>query len=281
MTNAQFDEWLINDQRRPLIMGVLNVTPDSFSDGSRFFDPRTAADHARRMADAGADLIDIGGESTRPGSDRVDSTEQIRRILPVFDAIAGKVAAVLSVDSTRADVAEAALDRGAYLINDISAATDDPRMLPLAAGRGAPIVLMHKQGEPKTMQVAPAYGDVVAEVLGHLRGRLEAATAAGVPPHRVVLDPGIGFGKSLDHNLALLRNLNRFTSLGRPLLLGVSRKGFIGRVSGETEASQRLFGTAAAVAWCAANGAGILRVHDVDEMSKVVRVVDAIRRAGE
>ena len=280
MTNAQFDEWLTGTDRRPLIMGVLNVTPDSFSDGNRFFEPRAAADHARRMADAGADLIDIGGESTRPGSDRVDSAEQIRRILPVFDGIAGKVAAVLSVDTTRAEVAGAALDHGAYLINDISAATDDPRMLPLAAERRAPIVLMHKQGEPKTMQVAPAYGDVVAEVFASLKERLEAATAAGVSPDRVVLDPGIGFGKSLDHNLALLRNVNRFTSLGRPLLLGVSRKGFIGRLSGETEASQRLFGTAAAVAWCAANGASILRVHDVNEMSKVVKVVDAIRRAG-
>jgi dihydropteroate synthase len=279
MTNRQFDDWLRDKNRRPLIMGVLNVTPDSFSDGSRYFDARAAADHARRMADAGADVIDIGGESTRPGSDRVDVAEQIRRIAPVFEALAGKVSAVLSVDTTRADVARAALDRGAYLINDISAATDDPRMLPLAAERAVPIVLMHMQGDPKTMQLAPSYNDVVADVLAFLNERVAAAVAAGVAVDHILLDPGIGFGKSLEHNLALLRNVHRFTSLNHPLLLGVSRKGFIGRLSGENDPAQRLFGTAAAVAWCTANGASILRVHDVEQMSKVVKVVDAIRRA--
>jgi dihydropteroate synthase len=279
MTNTDFDTWLLDPRRRTLIMGVLNVTPDSFSDGARYADARAAADHAKAMADAGADLIDIGGESTRPGSERTDAREQIRRILPVFETVSGKVPAVLSVDTTRAEVARSALDHGAYLINDISAATDDPEMLPLAAERGAPIVLMHMQGQPATMQVAPAYADVVADVVAHLRDRVAAAVGAGIPPHRILLDPGIGFGKTLDHNLALLRNLQRFADLNHPLLLGVSRKGFIGRISGESEPSQRLFGTAAAVAWCIANHAHVVRVHDVEQMSKVVKVIDAIRRA--
>ena len=279
MTHQEFDAWLLTPHRRALIMGVLNVTPDSFSDGARYADPRFAADHARAMADAGADLIDIGGESTRPGSERTSAEEQIRRVLPVFESLAGKIPAVLSVDTTRADVARAALDHGAYLINDISAATDDPAMLALASQRQVPIVLMHMQGQPATMQLNPTYEDVVADVLAHLRNRVAAAVSTGVPPHRILLDPGIGFGKTLDHNLALLRNLHRFASLNHPLLLGVSRKGFIGRISGETEPSQRLFGTAAAVAWCVANHADVLRVHDVEQMSKVVKVIDAIRRA--
>jgi dihydropteroate synthase len=279
MTNSEFDAWLLSADRPTLVMGVLNVTPDSFSDGSRFFDPRAAVEHARRMVDAGADLVDIGGESTRPGAERTDSEEQIRRIRPVFEALGGKIDAVLSVDTTRAGVAEAAIDHGAYLINDISAATDDAAMLPLAAKRGVPIALMHMQGQPATMQRAPAYGDVVAEVLAHLRERIAAAAGAGVPPHRILIDPGIGFGKDLGHNLALLRNLSRFASLNHPLLLGVSRKGFIGRITGEPEPSARLFGTAAAVAWCVANHANVVRVHDVEQMSKVVRLIEAIRRA--
>jgi dihydropteroate synthase len=279
MTNADFDAWLLTPHRRRLIMGVLNVTPDSFSDGARYADPRAAADHAREMADAGADLIDIGGESTRPGSERTGTEEQIRRILPVFESLSGKVPAVLSVDTTRSEVARSALDHGAYLLNDISAATDDPVMLALAAERRVPIVLMHMQGQPATMQVNPTYADVVAEVVAHLQDRVAAAVGAGVPAHRILLDPGIGFGKALDHNLSLLRNLHRFAALNHPLLLGVSRKGFIGRISGETEPSQRLFGTAAAVAWCVANHADVVRVHDVERMSKVVKVIDAIRRA--
>jgi dihydropteroate synthase len=279
MTNQDFDAWLLDPGRRPLVMGVLNVTPDSFSDGARYADPRLAADHARAMADAGADLIDVGGESTRPGSERTGAGEQIRRILPVFESLSGKVPAVLSVDTTRSEVARSAIDHGAYLINDISAATDDPAMLPLAAGRGVPIVLMHMQGQPATMQLNPTYADVVSEVVAHLQDRVAAAVGVGVPPHRILLDPGIGFGKTLDHNLALLRNLDRFAALNHPLLLGVSRKGFIGRLTGENEPSQRLFGTAAAVAWCVANHAHVVRVHDVEQMSKVVKVIDAIRRA--
>jgi dihydropteroate synthase len=257
-------------------MGVLNVTPDSFSDGGRYADPAVAAAHASQMAAAGADLIDIGGESTRPGAPRIDAAEQIRRILPVLQLLRDKLLALISVDTTRSAVAQAALDHGAHLINDISAGRDDPQMFALASTRNAPIVLMHMQGDPATMQRAPSYQDVVGEVRDFLRDRLAAAVAAGIEPWRVLLDPGIGFGKTAGHNLTLLHRLRELTLLDHPLVLGTSRKSFIGRIAGEDESSGRLFGTAATVAWCVANGAAVLRVHDVAPMSRVVRVIRAI-----
>lgn len=278
MTDNRFLAWLADAQRRPLAMGILNVTPDSFSDGGTYAAPDQAVAAARAMADSGAALIDIGGESTRPGAHRISPKEQIGRVLPVIQRLAGRVNAVLSIDTTRAEVARAALDAGALLINDISGGTEDPAMLPLAAQRQAPIVLMHMQGQPATMQADPHYGDVVREVKQYLADRLEAAARAGIRPENVLLDPGIGFGKTADHNLTLLRELRQLTQLGRPLLLGTSRKGFIGRITGETDAAQRLFGTAATVAWCVANGAAIVRVHDVAAMVKVVRMIAAIGR---
>ena len=278
MTDNQFDSWLADPQRRTLVMGILNVTPDSFSDGGAYAAPDAAVEAALEMAEAGADLIDIGGESTRPGAQRIGAEVQIERVLPVIQRLVGRVDAVLSIDTTRAEVARTALDAGVTLINDISGGTDDPAMLPLAAQRGAPIVLMHMQGQPATMQVDPQYADVVAEVKQYLKNRLEAAIEAGVNREKVLLDPGIGFGKTADHNLALLQELRQFTELGRPLLLGTSRKGFVGRITGETEASQRLMGTAATVAWCATNGAAIVRVHDVAAMVKVVRIIVAMQR---
>jgi dihydropteroate synthase len=278
MTDNPFDSWLADPQRRTLVMGILNITPDSFSDGGAYAAPDAAVEAALEMAKAGADLIDIGGESTRPGAQRIGAAAQIERVLPVIQRLAGRVDAVLSIDTTRADVARAALDAGVTLINDISGGTDDPAMLPLAAQRDAPIVLMHMQGKPATMQVDPQYADVVTEVKQYLKDRLEAAMEAGVKREKVLLDPGIGFGKTADHNLALLRELRQFTELGRPLLLGTSRKGFVGRITGETEASQRLMGTAATVAWCATNGAAIVRVHDVAAMVKVVRMIGAMQR---
>ena len=277
MTNAEFEKWLTDPRRRTLVMGVLNVTPDSFSDGGRYADPGAAADHAHQMCRAGADLIDIGGESTRPGSQRVDAGEQIRRIAPVLGALAGRIRAVLSVDTTRSAVAQAACDLGVSLINDISGGLDDAGMLPLAADRKLPIILMHLQGQPQTMQIAPTYADVVEEVAEHLQARRRAAWEAGIAPHRILLDPGIGFGKTAEHNLALLRDLSRLAAVGSPLVLGTSRKGFIGRITGETEPSGRVIGTAASVAWCVANGAAIVRVHDVGPMSQVVRVIRAIQ----
>jgi dihydropteroate synthase len=264
------------------VMGVLNVTPDSFSDGGRFADPAAAADQALRMVSEGADLLDVGGESTRPGSQPVPEAEQVRRVVPVLRAIRAGSNIVCSIDTTRAAVAEAALDAGASVVNDISAGLADPSLLPLAARRAVPVVLMHMQGTPATMQVQPKYANVIAEVLEFLRERAEAAEKAGVAPHRVLLDPGIGFGKNQEHNLTLLRRLAELTGSvkDRPMLVGVSRKGFIGRITGVAEPAQRLFGTAAAVAWSVANGAGLVRVHDVGPMSQVVRMIGAILNDG-
>lgn len=272
-----FNDWLANPRRRPLLMGVLNVTPDSFSDGGQFSDVSAAAAHAQAMAAAGASVIDVGGESTRPGSLPVAPQEQIRRVVPVIQAFRHRVNAIVSIDTTRASVAEAALDAGASVINDISAGRDDPDLLPLAARRGAPVILMHMQGTPATMQANPTYSDVVSEVLAFLHDRIEAAAAAGVEKSRILVDPGIGFGKTVDHNLELLGRLGEFKGLGRPIVVGVSRKGFIGRITGEDLASGRPFGTAAAVAWAVANGADLLRVHDVGAMSQVLRMIEAIQ----
>lgn len=277
MTPADFEQWLVQDQPRPLVMGILNVTPDSFSDGGRYADPSIAADHVCRMCERGADIIDIGGESTRPGSQRVSAAEQLRRILPVFDAIRGELPTVLSVDTTLAEVARAALDCGAQVVNDVSSGREDPGMLPLVAACGASVVLMHMQGQPATMQVDPHYECVVEEVKSFLASRLAAAEAAGIPRHRILLDPGIGFGKTLEHNLALLQRLGDLRALGRPLVVGTSRKGFIGRITGEADAGGRLMGTAASVAWSIANGAAIVRVHDVEPLARLVKMVHAIQ----
>lgn len=277
MNAAEFDQWLLDFNRPALLMGVLNVTPDSFSDGGQFNSFDQAVAHAEQMADAGADLIDIGGESTRPGSDPVDDDEQIRRIVPVIKQLRGRLSALISVDTTRAKVAQAALDAGASLVNDISAGRDDPAMFPLVARRRVPIILMHMLGRPKTMQVAPTYQDVTAEVSGFLNEQVIAAGIHGIEMERVLLDPGIGFGKTLEHNLELLRRLLELTVLGRPLVVGTSRKSFIARVTGEDDPAQRLFGTAASVAWAASNGAAILRVHDVEPMAKVLAMIRAIK----
>lgn len=276
-----FRDWLRTGhphRRRPLIMGVLNVTPDSFSDGGQFRDVDGAVAHAREMIEAGADLIDVGGESTRPGSRPVSADEQVARVVPVVQAIGGLgLPVTVSVDTTRAAVAEAALRAGAHVINDVSAGHDDPAMLPLAGESGAPVILMHMQGTPATMQVAPRYTDVTKEVIGFLLARIDAAYAARVELQDILVDPGIGFGKNQQHNLELLRRLKDIAAAtGRPVVLGTSRKKFIGRITGEDEPSHRVFGTAATVAWGIANGAGVLRVHDVRPMAQVARMIDAI-----
>ena len=283
MSPGEFDAWLTDPQRRPLVMGILNITPDSFSDGGRFDGVDAAVSHALQLAAEGADLIDVGGESTRPGAQRVDAGEQLRRVLPVLRALRGRLdGTTLSVDTTLASVAGAALDEGVHVVNDISAGRDDPAMLPLAARRGCPIVLMHMQGTPATMQLAPTYSDVTAEVAALLRDRLAAAAAVGVDPRRVLLDPGIGFGKTVEHNLELLRRTRDLAdSLGRPLLVGTSRKGFIQKIAGGDETDRRrLFGTAATVAWAVANGAAVVRVHEVGPMAQVVRMTRAITADG-
>jgi dihydropteroate synthase len=290
MSPADFDSWLPDPERPPLVMGVLNVTPDSFSDGGQFLDPQAAIRRAHALAAEGADLIDVGGESTRPGSLPVDAAEQIRRVVPVIRAVAAQLPDVtLSIDTTRSDVAAAALDAGAHLINDVSAGRDDAGMFRLAARRDAPLVLMHMQGTPATMQVRPQYGNVSAEVELFLRERTDLAVSTGIQPHRILLDPGIGFGKTVEHNLTLLRDLNGLCRLDRPLVIGTSRKGFIGKVFGESPApppsppdpSARLFGTAATVAWAVANGAAVVRVHDVGPMAQVVRMVRSIMNGGD
>ncbi len=280
MTPAEFDQWLREPQHRTLVMGVLNVTPDSFADGGRYAAPDAAIARAEQMAAEGADLIDLGGESTRPGSKPVPAEEQIRRVVPVLEAVAGRLPVVCSIDTTSAPTAEAALDAGAALINDISGARNDPAMLPLAAQRHVPIVLMHMQGTPTTMQDAPAYGDVVAEIRDFLAQHVANAQSSGVVPHRILVDPGIGFGKTIEHNLTLLRRQRELLSLNRPLVIGTSRKKFIGTLTGEPEPAHRLFGTVATTAWAVANGAAIVRVHDVRPNVQIVQMIEAIRNSG-
>ena len=262
---------------RTLVMGVLNVTPDSFSDGGRYLAASDAIERGKRMAGDGADLLDVGGESTRPGAEPVPEAEEIRRVVPVVEGLAS-LGLPISIDTRKPGVARAAIAAGASIVNDVSGARD-PGMFEVVRGTGAGLVLMHMRGEPTTMQDAPAYADVVAEVKEYLRERVEAAVFAGVAPEQLAIDPGIGFGKDLDHNLRLLRNLAAFADLRRPVLVGPSRKRFIGALLDDLPVEERLEGTAGAVAWLAAIGADVVRVHDVLEMVRVVRVVDAIARA--
>ena len=278
---ATLDE-ILNSHRthRPIVMGVLNVTPDSFSDGARFFDAPAAIAQAGRMIAQGADVIDVGAESTRPGSQRVDADEQVRRLRDVLPRIAAS-GAVVSIDTTLAPVARFALDGGASIINDVSAGKDDPEMFPLAARRNAAFILMHMLGEPRTMQENPHYDDVVADVRAFLAERLAAAERAGVPAERVVLDPGIGFGKRLEHNLAILANLQRLARLGRPILVGPSRKRFIGELTGRNTPGERGAGTVSACLSAWRRGATIFRVHDVAPLRDALTVELAIEGAAE
>ncbi len=258
-----------------LIMGVLNVTPDSFSDGGQFLDAGKAIERGVQMAAEGAAIIDVGGESTRPGSEGVTAAEQIRRVAPVIRGLREKVAAAISIDTKDSEVAAAALDAGAGIINDITALSDE-RMGELAAERGVPVVLMHIQGTPVTMQAEPRYDDVVKEVLEFLVGRAERAEEHGIAKERIFIDPGIGFGKTLGHNLLLLRHIDKFVASGYRVLVGTSRKGFIGNITGKEKPAARIFGTAATVALCAAAGVSIVRVHDVAEMVDVVKMAAAV-----
>jgi dihydropteroate synthase len=265
---------------RTLLMGVVNVTPDSFSDGGRFLDPEAAVRHGVELVEAGADLLDVGGESTRPGSDPVAEDEEAHRVLPVIKRLAAEVDAPISVDTRRAAVAEAALGSGASIVNDVIAGGGDPRMFEVVRSAGAGMVLMHMLGEPKTMQEDPRYDDVVAEVREFLSGRVAAAGEAGIPPDRVCVDPGIGFGKTLGHNLLLLRHVDALRELAAGIVVGPSRKAFVGALTG-AGVDDRVEGTAGAVAWLAAKRVDVVRVHDVREMARVVRVVDAIARAAD
>ncbi len=247
---------------RPVLMGIVNVTPDSFSDGGLFDTKEAAIVHAAELATAGAAIIDVGGESTRPGSDAVDEREELDRVVPVIEGLAG-LPAVVSIDTRKASVARAAAKEGAKILNDVSALTHDAKSLPVAVETGLSLVLMHAQGEPKTMQDNPRYADVVLEVFDYLEARIATAVKAGIEPSRIAADPGLGFGKTLAHNLALLAQTTLFHGLGVPLLIGASRKRFIKGVSGGEEPRSREPGSQAAAIAAAAQGAQILRVHDV------------------
>jgi len=261
---------------RTLVMGILNVTPDSFSDGGLFFDPGAAIARALAMEKAGADLIDLGGESTRPGSHGIPAEEELRRVLPVLDGLRGKLKIPISIDTAKSQVAEAAAIAGAEILNDVTGLRGDPRIADVARRRKLPLILMHMRGEPRTMQKAPFARDVVRDVAAGLRRAVAAARRAGVPKSQIVLDPGIGFGKSWPQNLELLERLPELAKLGFPLLLGTSRKSFIGKILGGAAKEQRAWGTAATVTASILGGAHIVRVHDVAEMAQVAKVADAV-----
>ncbi len=255
----------------PSVMGIINVTPDSFSDGGDFYDASLAIDHGLGLMEQGAEILDIGGESTRPGADPVTVEEELQRVLPVVEALAA-AGATVSIDTRHAAVMRAALDAGARIINDVTALTGDPDSMAAVAESGAPVILMHMQGEPRTMQAAPDYQDAPLDVYDHLAGRIEACVAAGIARDRITVDPGIGFGKTVDHNAEILRHTALFHGLGCPLLIGVSRKSFIGVLSAGEPAKERLAGSLAAGLVALSQGAQMLRMHDVAQTRQAVKV---------
>jgi dihydropteroate synthase len=268
---------ILRFDRGALLMGIINSTPDSFSDGGRFAEPAEAIDCALKMAEAGADLIDIGGESTRPGSEPVDAGLEIARVVPLIEGVVRYTTTPVSIDTSKASVAQAALEAGAAMINDVSACRFDPDMAPLAARAGVPLVLMHMRGKPKTMQQGEIhYSDLMGEILAMLQAATEQVAQAGVAREMVIWDPGLGFGKTPEHNLIILHRLSQLCGQGQPVLVGPSRKAFIGHVTG-AQVDQRLLGTAAAVAASVLAGAHIVRVHDLTEMRQVASVASAIR----
>ena len=269
------------DLTQPRLMGILNVTPDSFSDGGRFFDPDVALAHARAMASGGADILDIGGESTRPGAAVVSVSDEIARTAPVIEALRHGYDGALSIDTRKASVAQAALQAGADIVNDVAALGFDPALAGVVADANAPVILMHAQGDPATMQDAPRYDDVLLGVYDYLAGRVAAARAAGIAADRIVVDPGIGFGKTLDHNLALLRGLSLFHGLGCPILLGASRKRFIGTLAGAADADDRMPGSLAVALAGLAQGVQITRVHDMEATKQAVTLWQAATGMGQ
>ena len=260
-----------------VLMGVVNVTPDSFYDGGKRFDSAKAVADALEMVDSGAEILDIGGESTRPGAQPVALEEELRRIVPVIRDLRKNSNVPISIDTYKEAVARAALDAGADIVNDISSLRFDPEMAPLVASENVPLILMHMQGVPRTMQLEPHYQDVVQEVQDFLAERILGAQEAGIAKRQIIIDPGIGFGKSLAHNLALLKNLGSFNSLGQPLLVGISRKAFIGKILNLAGPEERLEGSLAAAVAAALSGANIVRAHDISETHRALRVADAIR----
>lgn len=260
------------------IAGILNVTPDSFSDGGRFFDVKKAVEHGIKMSDEGADIIDIGGESTRPGSESVPVEEELKRVIPVIRLLRKKIDRPISIDTRKSLVAEAALKEGAAIVNDISGLLDDPAMAEIIARFSAACIIMHIKGNPKTMQKRCVYKSLFGEILAELKSSIKKANDAGIKKEKIIIDPGIGFGKTTKHNLQIIKNLGKIKALGYPVLIGPSRKSFIGNVLNIPDTDGRIFGTAGAVAVSILNGADIVRVHDVAQMRQVAQMADAIKK---
>jgi len=259
-------------------MGVLNITPDSFSDGGLYFDKSVAIKRAIQMVEDGADIIDIGGESTRPGSESITIDKELKRTIPVIEALTREIKVPISIDTYKSEVAMAALDSGASMVNDISGLRFDPKMSEVVSEYKVPVVIMHIKGSPKDMQQNPVYEALVPEIMDYFRAIISIAKQSDISDDKIIIDPGIGFGKTPEHNLTIINNLREFTSLEKPILIGPSRKAFIGKILGDVPVTDRLEGTATAVAISIMNGANMIRVHDVKEMVKVAKIADAVKK---
>ena len=273
----QWDKFSLDFSKKTHIMGILNITPDSFSDGGMHFDKSRAVDQAHRMIDDGADILDIGGESTRPGSEPVSLDEELRRTIPVIKALSKSISIPISIDTYKSDVALRALEAGASIVNDISGMRFDPEMSKVISRFKVPVVIMHMKGSPKNMQVNPVYKALIPEIVDYFRTSIQLAEEFGIPGDMIILDPGLGFGKTFAHNLEIINNLQQFSLFENPILIGPSRKAFLGKILGNLPAKERMEGTAASVAISIIKGAHIVRVHDVKEMAKVAKVADAIK----
>ena len=272
-----FQDWCLNPKRKTLVMGIVNVTPDSFSDGGKFFSPEVATNHASKLITQGADIIDIGGESTRPGAKQVSESEELKRVIPVIEKIRTDNPRILiSIDTTKASVAKYAVEAGADIINDVSGLSFDNNMTGIVESLNVPIVIMHMKGNPQNMQLNPKYKDIVNEILDFFKIKIKIAIQSGINRSMIILDPGIGFGKTVDHNFELLSRLNEFNVLELPIMIGPSRKSFIG-ITLDLPPEDRVEGTAAAVSAGVMNGASIVRVHDVKSMKRVVRIIEKVR----
>ena len=272
-----FQDWCLNPKRETLVMGIVNVTPDSFSDGGKFFSPEVAISHASKLIAQGADIIDIGGESTRPGAEQVSESEELKRVIPVIEKIRTDNPTILiSIDTTKASVAKHAVEAGADIINDVSGLSFDNNMIGIVESFNIPVVIMHMKGNPQNMQLNPEYEDIVNEILDFFKMKIKIAIQSGINRSMIILDPGIGFGKTVDHNFKLLSRLNEFNVLELPIMIGPSRKSFIG-ITLDLPPEDRVEGTAAAVSAGVMNGASIVRVHDVKSMKRVVRIIEKIR----
>ena len=272
-----FQDWCLNPKRETLVMGIVNVTPDSFSDGGKFFLPEVAISHASKLITQGADIIDIGGESTRPGAEQVSESEELKRVIPVIEKIRTDNPTILiSIDTTKASVAKHAIEAGADIINDVSGFSFDNNMIGIVESFNIPVVIMHMKGNPKNMQLNPKYKDIVDEILEFFKMKIKIAIQSGINRSMIILDPGIGFGKTVEHNFELLSRLNEFNVLELPIMIGPSRKSFIG-ITLDLPPEDRVEGTAAAVSAGVMNGASIVRVHDVKSMKRVVRIIEKVK----